>query len=135
MEGTDKRDAESDRDMRVIQVNSSVRGGGASNASWRLHVELKQRGLDSRLWAGVGDEPDSDEIYHIRGYPFTQKVLRALFKRIGLNCVEILSTFHLHRHPWLDDSTVLHLHNLHGGHFNYLALPRLLRAHGGHHIA
>lgn len=112
--------------MRVIQVNSSVLGGGASNASWRLHTEFKRREMDSRLWSGMSENTASEDVEYIGRHSLIRRVGKRLVQPLGLDFLNITSTFTLHRHPWLDDNTVVHLHNLHGDYFNYLALPRLL---------
>lgn len=113
--------------MRIIQVNSAVLGGGASNASWRLHKELKRRSLDSRLWSGTKENTDQADVDYIGRQSLIRRVGRRVVRPLGLDYVNISSTFSLSNHPWLDHDTVLHLHNLHGDYFNYLALPLLLR--------
>jgi len=112
----------------VVQFNSELRGGGATNASFRLHEELTRRGIDSRLILGSNNDPTPrDHVDAIGSYPLLRKLLWRVMRPLGLNYIDILSTFSLHKHAWLQGGdTVMHFHNLHNGWFNYLALPGLL---------
>jgi glycosyltransferase involved in cell wall biosynthesis len=114
--------------MRVVQFNTELKGGGATNASYRLHQELERRGHDSRLI--VGSNNDAGQHTHVDAvgrYPLSRKLAWRLMRPLGLNYLDIFDTFSLHKHKWLQGSDVaLHFHNLHGGWFNYLALAELL---------
>jgi glycosyltransferase involved in cell wall biosynthesis len=47
--------------------------------------------------------------------------------RLGLNSIHALGTWSLLRDPWFEWADVVHLHNLHGAAFSYLALPALAK--------
>lgn len=47
--------------------------------------------------------------------------------RMGLNSIHALGTWSLLRDPWFEWADVVHLHNLHGEAFSYLALPALAK--------
>jgi glycosyltransferase involved in cell wall biosynthesis len=100
--------------------------GGAGVAVLRLHEALLRRGVESRAvfaWnergaAGTGTWRQSARL---RGR------LQDLGTRIGLNYVVLPFGFGLpfrKEYRWAD---VVHFHNLHGGYFNYLALPEVTR--------
>ena len=114
--------------MRVVQFNTELRGGGATNASFRLHEELRRRGHDARLIVGSNNDATIREhIDTVDAYPILRRLMRPVVQALGLNYLDNFNTFKLNRHPWLQPvDTVLHLHNLHGSWFNYLALPGLL---------
>lgn len=110
--------------MRVIQLTTALGGGGATNASYRLYRELLARGVTSCLWTAAADETDENiEILPAPGR--IERLTQRITQYLGLYYVDIRSSFSLATHPWMDEQSVLHLHNLHGGHFNYLALPTL----------
>jgi glycosyltransferase involved in cell wall biosynthesis len=47
--------------------------------------------------------------------------------RLGLNSIHALGTWALLNDPWFQWADVIHLHNLHGEAFSYLALPALAK--------
>ena len=114
--------------MKVVQFNTELNGGGATNASFRLHQELGRRGHDSRLIVGSNnDASPHGNVNAIGSYPLSRKLAWRVMRQLGLNYLDIFNTFRLRKHEWLQGADVaLHFHNLHGGWFNYLALPGIL---------
>ena len=52
-------------------------------------------------------------------------MLARITQPLGFNYIHLLNTFSLTHHPFYAGADVLNFHNLHGGYFNYLALPQL----------
>ena len=115
--------------MNVVHINQSdVGGGGAAIAAYRLHSELTRIGILSRLVVGDSKlrEPDTRRI--IRGprvFKRYRQRLNRLFGKLGLNYVNIPSTFALRFLPELRNADVVNFHNIHSGYFNYLAFQFL----------
>jgi glycosyltransferase involved in cell wall biosynthesis len=114
--------------MRVLLINTSYGLGGAGQIVLNLHSELQRMGVDSRVLAASSEVSSNDQVYvlpHKRG--LLERFTRRVSREIGLSNNGILRTFALRRDPNLRWSTVLNLHNLHGGYFDFLALPYLTR--------
>ena len=56
---------------------------------------------------------------------FVEKMLGKVTWRMGLNSIHAIGTRSLLHDPWFQWADVIHLHNLHGEAFSYLALPAL----------
>lgn len=111
--------------MKIVQINGGDKGGGATNASYRLHHELLSRGHDSYICAARISEAE-DRIAELPGHSLLERAARKYWHPRGLNYVEIRSSSRLRKHEYLrDGSPVLHFHNIHGGYFNYQALSKL----------
>lgn len=114
--------------MNVLLVNDGDRGG-AIIAMMRLHHGLKKAGVDSKILNRVNTSGSADVI----GFPHSPRLQRAEYQleritgRLGLNDVHCLNTFAIKRLPAYLNADVLDLHTIHGGFFNYLALPALTR--------
>ncbi|QIZ72500.1 glycosyltransferase family 4 protein [Oxynema aestuarii] len=113
--------------MNVLHINQSDIIGGAAIAGYRLHQGLLDLGIDSRLL--VGRVKNSSK--RVAAFPRERSLDRQLYRftrRLGLNYINIVSSFAIVQHPFYKDAEVLNLHNLHTGHFgyfNYLAIPSL----------
>lgn len=112
--------------MRVLHVSATDGLGGAGIALLRLHDALLRRGVESRvlLASNVLGVPGSARW---RQPSRLRSQLEALGQRVGLNYVFLPFGFGLpfrQDYRWAD---VVHFHNLHGGYFNYLALPEVTR--------
>jgi glycosyltransferase involved in cell wall biosynthesis len=112
--------------VRVLHISATDARGGAGVALLRLHAGLNARGIESRaLFAwnerGAAGTATWEQDSRVRGR------LQSLGRRIGLNYAVLPYGFALPRHPLFRWATVVHFHNLHGGYFNYLALPRVTR--------
>jgi glycosyltransferase involved in cell wall biosynthesis len=114
--------------MKVLHINSSDIGGGAAIAGCRLHQGLLAQGVESSLLVGSATI-NSDRIAQVP--PPSRWEKRALFHithKLGFNYIHQLSSFQLLNHPFFQAADVLNFHNLHGGYFNYLAIPKLTQA-------
>ena len=112
--------------MNVLHINYSDISGGASIAAYRLHQGLLAKGIDSRLLVEKG-KTDSDRVAIIPRKRNTENWLSQMSWRLGLNSLNIISTFQIPKHPFYKDADLLNFHNLHGKYFNYLALPLLTK--------
>ena len=113
--------------MKVVQVNGGDKGGGATNASYRLHHELLSRGHDSYILAAKTTAAE-ERIAKLPEHSLLERVGRRYWDRKGLNNLEIRSSFRLRNHEYLrDGNPALHFHNIHGGYFNYRALAKATR--------
>jgi glycosyltransferase involved in cell wall biosynthesis len=114
--------------MRVTMVHEADEGyGGGIMATRNLHFGLKQAGIDSKILCKYKKLESTDSV------PFPQsKLLSKLEPRLqrvtsmlGLNDIHCLSTFRIKKEPAYVDADVIHIHGVHTGFFNYLALPYL----------
>ncbi len=112
--------------MKVLFVNISDVRGGAALGSYRLHEEVLKRGFTSRML--VGEAVSKSKLVDQLPKTYLDKALRPLATFIGLNYVNVLSSFHtVTSHPFYIEADVLNLHCLHKGFFNYLAIPKITR--------
>ncbi|ACB51447.1 glycosyl transferase, group 1 [Crocosphaera subtropica ATCC 51142] len=112
--------------MKVLHINQSDIMGGAAIAGYRLHQALLNSGVDSRLFVAETnlDDPRIREIPQKRR---TQDLLRNISDPLGLNFVNIVSTFLMPQDPFFQEAEIVNFHNIHRGYFNYLALPQLTK--------
>lgn len=112
--------------MNVLHINEFDQLGGAATAMWRLHMGLRLFSINSCVMVAhpsVGGEG----VYGLPQWRWRDYQLARLGRRLRFPDVFITSTFDLVRDPVFQAADVVHLHNLHHGYFNYLALPKLLR--------
>lgn len=110
--------------MRVLHINQSDISGGAAIAGFRLHQGLLKQGVDSRLLVDTVSL-DSDQVSQISRKRFTEDVTSRFASLLGLNYINLGSTFKIPDHPEFQSAKVINFHNLHGNYFNYLALSKL----------
>ena len=110
--------------MKILHINQSDISGGASIASYRLHQGLLAKGIDSRLLVEKVNT-NSDRVAIIPRKRNTENFTSRLSWRLGLNSLNIISTFDIPKHQFYQDADLLNFHNLHGEYFNYLTLPSL----------
>jgi glycosyltransferase involved in cell wall biosynthesis len=110
--------------MKVLHINQSDLQGGAAIAGYRLHRELLNRSVDSRLIVRRQVSGDK-EVAGIGYRRLPDGLLAKASSIVGLNNLLTYRSFKLSRNDWYQEADVLNLHNLHPGYFNYLSLPRL----------
>ena len=114
--------------MRILQVSTSDRGGGAEAVALALHRALRAAGEEA--WLGVGFRRTAEEAVLQIG-PGRSRRCRALTDPgVLLDAARGREDFRFpesHRLLELAPSPpdVLHVHNLHGGYFDLRALPGL----------
>lgn len=110
--------------MKVLHINQSDIVGGAGIAGYRLHQGLLHQGIDSKLLVGIV-KTDDQCVESVNVPSRIDKLLYRLTWRLGLNYVNLLSTFDISQHKFYQDADVLNFHNLHSDYFNYLAISKL----------
>jgi glycosyltransferase involved in cell wall biosynthesis len=112
--------------MNILHINTLDSIGGAAKVAYRLKNNLKERGHNS--WMLVG--------YKFSKSPDVKQIPRNKYLQFGLNILSTIilrpylifrSTFRIKDQTFFQNSDIIHLHNLHGGYFNPLALPELTR--------
>lgn len=117
--------------MRVLQISTADRGGGAEAVALSLHRGLLERGHDALLAVGYRRtrEPGVVEI----GGAGSRRRRALRDPGVLLDAVRGREDFRfpasrrvLELAPWRPD--VVHVHNLHGGYFDLRVLPSLARS-------
>ncbi len=112
--------------MQVLHINYSDLSGGAAIASYRLHQGLIKQGINSKMLVELR-KSTSEQVAKIKRRRTIENSISKVFSRLGVNYINLLSTFNLDRHPFYQEANILTFHNLHGAYFNYLAIPKLSR--------
>jgi glycosyltransferase involved in cell wall biosynthesis len=110
--------------MNILHINHSDISGGAALAGYRLHQGLLDCGINSRLLVGTAQSSSNRAVIIPRKY-FIENQIGRLTSRLGLNYVNVVSSFDISKHVFYQEADILNFHTLHTGHFNYLALPSL----------
>lgn len=112
--------------MNVLHINQSDIIGGAAIAAYRLHQGLLNQQIQSRLLVDKS-QSGSDLVSTISRKRYVEGLSGRLGYHLGLNYVNLTSSFNIPNHPFYTVSDILNFHNLHGDYFNYLSIPRLTR--------
>lgn len=112
--------------MNVLHINQSDISGGAAIAGYRLHQGLLAQGIDSHLLVGTVQTSSDDRVATVpRTKQHLEKQLYRLTGRLGLNFINLVSSFDILKHTFYKHADILNFHNLHTFYFNYLAIPSL----------
>src|SRR6266496_1000308 len=141
--------------MRVLQVNTSDRGGGAETISWYLHQRYLARGHDAWLAVKEKHRNDARTVYAPNGCGIWWRLRREYWSKAARHRIRGLTRLlswmipldlpgRRYREAWLKgdedycipdtagllqstrcEPDIIHAHNLHGGYFNLDALPVL----------
>jgi glycosyltransferase involved in cell wall biosynthesis len=110
--------------MKVLHINQSDMLGGASIAGYRLHDELKKSLIKSFLLVDSAKLDDYD-IFLISRRRYIEDFIGRLSFKLGLNYLHIFGSADITKTELFKSVDILNFHNLHGGFFNYLAIPKL----------
>ncbi len=113
--------------MKPLHINQSDILGGAAIAGYRLHQGLLNLGIDSRLLVGK-TQLKSDRIATVQRKHRWENQLSRFSNRLGLNYLNLISSFDIPKHKFYQEADILNFHNLHSGYFNYLAIPNLTKS-------
>ncbi|MEI6427635.1 MAG: glycosyltransferase family 4 protein [Pseudanabaena sp. ELA607] len=113
--------------MKVLHINQLDVIGGAAIAALRLHEGLSLAGCTSHLLVGEASV-QNDAIIEIKRHRLLRKINYRLSQKLGISSITITNTFDIAKHPLYQAADVINFHNLHGGYFNYLALPFLTKS-------
>ena len=110
--------------MNILHINTLDSIGGAAKVAHRLKDNLKERGHYSWMLVGYkfGKSPDVKQIPRNKYLQFGFNIFSTIILRPYLI---FRSTFRIKDRTDVKNSDIIHLHNLHGGYFNPLALPEL----------
>ncbi len=112
--------------MNILHINQSDIAGGAAIAGYRLHQGLLNNGINSKLLVGKV-ETNNELVSNVpRKYTLENQLYR-LSSCLGLNYINLISSFDILKHQFYQQADILNFHNLHTGYFNYLALPSLTK--------
>jgi len=110
----------------LVHLTDQGRGGGLIAMS-RLHHGLKEAGVDSKILCHTKTLESSESLPIPR--PLVVKILegglRRVTSRFGLNDLHCIGSFLIRYLDAYREADILHFHCMHGGFFNYLALPGL----------
>lgn len=112
--------------MKVLHLNFSDLTGGAAIASYRLHQGLLAQNIDSKMLVEL-QKSSSSRVDTIPRKRNSENLISRFAWRLGLNNLNLISTFNIPNHPFYQETDILNFHNLHGDYFNYLAIPQLTR--------
>ena len=112
--------------MNILHINTLDNTGGAAKVAYRLKDGLKKRGYTSWMLVGykLGKNPDVKQITWNKYLQFGLNILSTIILRPYLI---FRSTFQIKDRADVANSDIIHLHNLHTGYFNPLALPELTK--------
>lgn len=115
---------------RVVHISISDGGGGAARAAYKTHSALRERGWDSRMLVGLKtrlDDADIDDI-HLFSNGFSKArtlFLQKIEQWTGRENLLLPWASRILNHPWVQQATILHFHNLHGGYFPLRVLQEI----------
>lgn len=115
--------------MNVLQLwksDSGEFGGGGAVAMHRLHLGLREAGINSKILCQI-KTTESPHVEVIQYWPKLEKIFRAITSNLGLNDIHRLSSFKIKHYQSYIDADILHFHGTHDGFINYLALPSLTK--------
>ncbi len=112
--------------MQVLLINQSDISGGAGISCYRLHQELSRQSADSRLLVDNA-KLDQTGVYLIERHRLGENLFERLSYKLGLKYLSISNSFWIDRSVLYEFADILNFHNLHGGYFNYLAIPKLTK--------
>ena len=118
--------------MKVLQLwksDSPRFGGGGVVGMYRLHSGLRAAGIDSKILCErkTTKSPHVQVFQHSPRLEILEKILRQTTSKLGLNNIHRLSSFKIKQHEAYVNTDILHFHGMHGGFFNYLALPAITK--------
>lgn len=109
--------------LKIAQISTADKRGGAAKVAWMLKQGLKKKGIRSEMFVKVKSSEDND--VHIITNPALDS--GDLHRKKGLLYYDIKSTFQLARNENFTSADILHFHNLHGDYFNPFALAELTK--------
>lgn len=112
--------------MNVLHINQSDVSSGAAIAAYRLHQGLLNLGVESNILASSVRTNDH-RVAQVPRNNLIGKILYVLTQPLSLNYIHNVGSFDISKHDFYQKADVINFHNLHTGHFNYLALPTLTK--------
>jgi len=113
--------------LKVLHINYTDHegAGGAGVSAYRLHRGLRKAGIDSKILCRLKTlKTDDSEQIRKRVLEY---LIRPVAERLGLNELEGVASFSVHRNRLFKEADLVNVHCIHSGYFNYLALPKITR--------
>lgn len=110
--------------MNVLLINQHDIFGGAGIAGHRLYKGLSRQGVGARMLVEVARTNDDAVAAIARRWSILEKVGFRITRRLSLSGLHV-NSFTIAKHDFYMQADIINFHNLHGGFFNYLAIPRL----------
>jgi glycosyltransferase involved in cell wall biosynthesis len=112
--------------MNILQINTHDNIGGAAKVAYRLKDGLKKKG--HKTWMLVGNvNSKSPDVKHIHWNKYIQVGFSIISTTILRPDMIFRNSFQIKNRTDVANVDIIHLHNLHGGYFNHLALPELTK--------
>jgi glycosyltransferase involved in cell wall biosynthesis len=114
--------------LSILHISTADNVGGSGRSAFKIHRELKECGIDSKMLVStrVTSDPDIDFI-HRRLSKFIDRIASMITDYLGLQYLYIPSSMSLLRHPWFKQSSIVQLYNTHGHYFSHSILPAVSR--------
>lgn len=118
--------------MKVLHLwksDSPLFGGGGAIAMYRLHLALREAGVDSKILCEqkTTDSSDVSVLQRSISEKLKDKLLLQIISRLGLNDIHRISSFNIKNNKTYKEADIIHFHGTQGGFINYLALPTLTK--------
>lgn len=113
------------KNKNVLHINATDIKGGAANVAYSLNTNLKDHGYTSAILVSR-KYSDDDTVHKIKeNSSLKQYILKRYEKENGISDMLSLSTYEIGSLDVFNNSSILHLHNLHPAYFSLPALPDL----------
>lgn len=112
--------------LHMWLADAPNRGGGGAGSMYRLHSNLKKKGIDSSILCEF-NATDDPNVFTKPTLNRFESMIGKITSRVGLNDIHRISSFNIKKHEAFIEADLLHLHGIHSGFISYLALPALSR--------
>jgi len=112
--------------MRILQINTIDKRGGAAKVSYSLKKELEKRGHETSMFVGrkYSDEKNIKLLNDVGS--FSNKVRRKLSYWLA-NDIDVFFSDHILKTEEFKKADIVHCHNLHSNYFNLRTLEKISR--------
>src|SRR3989338_4442165 len=112
--------------MRILQINTIDKRGGAAKVSYSLKKELEKRGHETSMFVGrkYSDEKNIKLLNDVSS--FSNKVRRKLSYWLA-NDIDVFFSDHILKTEEFKKADIVHCHNLHSNYFNLRTLEKISR--------
>ena len=110
--------------MRILQINTIDKRGGAAKVSYSLKKELEKRGHETSMFVGrkYSDEKNIKLLNDVGS--FSNKVRRKLSYWLA-NDIDVFFSDHILKTEEFKKADIVHCHNLHSNYFNLRTLEKI----------
>ena len=90
----------------LVHLSDGYKGGGGGIATQRLHLGLRQAGIDSHILCRA-KTTDSPHVTQISRMPRIEYRLKKVSSRLGLNDIHLISSYRVRREKAYQEADVL----------------------------